>query len=195
MVKQQKEFYEKWEKYGLAMIALPGYLSGQPDEEQKAAARIHIEKSRGMEGILDELVESGKVDMLKILAADVEQYKKYFSELTVEEALELLEKGTGYNKGYAPQILKYSKTSVKDLQEAAKKYNDAIEAYEGAKTEAEALKAFKEKKKYEEKAKVYQFVLECDRQRLKSHYPQDIAKETVYVMQRKMFNFDKDKKT
>lgn len=193
MTEQTKKFYEEWSKYGLALIAFPGYLAGEPNEEQKAAANLHIKKSRGLEGMLDDARENGVFDMKKALATDAEQYYQYFNELTVKEALELISKETGYDRGYAPEILKYSKTSLKELSEATKNYKKALEDYAKAKTEAEALKAFKEKQKYEEKAKVYESIRELDIQRLLSYYAKDIAKEAIYIHQRNAYDFDKKK--
>lgn len=193
MAKQTKKFYQEWSKYGLAAIAFPGYYSGKPTEEQKAAANLHIRNTRGLEGILDDAREDGIFSMKKALEVDTAQYTKYFHDLTVKEALDLASTQTGYDRGYAPEILKYSNTSIKELGEAVKNYKKALEDYAGAKTEVESLKAFKEKQKYEEMAKVYESVVGFDMQRLLSYYAKDIAKEAIYVHQRNVYDFDKKK--
>ncbi len=138
---ERKKYFDQWEKYAYGMYSLP--LLAQKDMgglEGQAARYLHIEKSRGSKSFAREMAENPKKNLVNMLEEDSKQYQKFFSELTVEEALEHMCAKTGYNAGFGPELLKFRDKKISELEESARKYSEATEAYEDAKTPEEAAK-------------------------------------------------------
>ncbi|UZE94222.1 MAG: hypothetical protein IB618_01465 [Candidatus Pacearchaeota archaeon] len=134
---KQKKFYKKWEDYALAAYALPAYINGKVGPQQRTAAWEHLERTRGLEGILDKATREGMFDVKKALASDAEQYMKYFGELTVQEALDHVASKTGYKGQFSEMLTPYLDKQIKDLQESAQKYDEIEKKFQEAKQKYE----------------------------------------------------------
>lgn len=188
MTGEKQAFEQNWQKYGLALLAFPGYMSGKPNDQDKASARLHLKKTRDLEGLTEEIAETGVFDVRKAFGADAGQYEQYFGELTVDEALQHVALNLGYTSGFEPAMTRHSKKKVKDLVESAKKYKEAAEAYEKAgqtKDASASARAIEEMKKYEDEAQVYGSVKMYDGLKLSSVYGKEIAGEMIRADQKK----------
>ncbi|MCL6500675.1 MAG: hypothetical protein K6T16_01425 [Candidatus Pacearchaeota archaeon] len=183
-----KKYFDQWKKYAFGMYSLP--LLTQKDMgglEGQAARYLHIKESRGSEAFAIEMAENPKKTLVDIIKEDSEQYQKFFSELTVEEALQHMCAETGYNYRFGPELLKFKGKKISELEESARKYDEATKAYVEAKTPEEAAKAKTEQIKYEKASQVFETINLYDLMKLRTYVLPAITREAVKIDQIKNY--------
>ena len=185
---ERKKFYDNLEKYALSAYAASLYMDDggkpiKPTEEGKAAARL-IGKSKDLGDFVDDWAEG--MDVRQVLGADTQQYQEYLLELTVSEALKHIAETTGFSGDFAPIITQFGGRTLRDLNEDARKYNEAVEKYMKAKTPQEATEALQSKQRYERSAVAFSKVMQYDRAKLTSYSAGNIAREIIANDQRRL---------
>jgi hypothetical protein len=139
--------YKDMNKYFLANYAMQKIEEGSPEGE--IAGKAHLTKNCSLEGLLD-ITGLDKTPM-EAIQVHASVYASKMNQLKVEDALAYFKAP----KEIKENLIKYSGKTVEDLFKGFKKGKEAEKKYKEAKTEGEALEAFKEKNQYKDISKDY----------------------------------------
>lgn len=153
MVEQEKKYSKEkivkdLEEFYLAHYAIERLSAGDSDEGE-IAGKVHLTKTSNLEDLLEQIgLEGSFMEAVKVHAG---YYENRLSELKVTDAFEYLKAPEAVTKQWAS----YLTSTVGELRDGAQKYKEALKKLGEAKTEQEALEAFKQKTSYESFGKAY----------------------------------------